>query len=361
MSDLTLTEPHVEATASARPDLRAWHATSWARPLAVFVAMFTLWVTVVATGLWVEPWLARAALVVPLALISGQLFTLAHDAGHRSYSTSRAVNAIVGRLALVPSVHVLGLWRHHHDLHHRSTNLRWRDFVWMPLSVEEYRALPGYRRALHRAFRHTSSLGLGLHYAIEIWAPRMLWPRKRHRLPNRGRLIADALLLYGLLAGAGVAAWAFVRVVDPDRVDDIGSWISAVAFLFVLPMIGTQWLIGFVIYLNHTHPDVVWYDDTDEWARHEVQLEGSTGLRFHRVRHALLPRRIMNHTAHHIDPGVPLEQLAGAQRHLVATYGERVVSPEFSWRWLGDVLRRCQLYDYEARRWVTYADAEDPA
>ncbi len=359
MSDVVLTDPHVVASSGAPADLTAWHATSWARPLAVFLATFGLWVGVVVTGLWVDHSLARVVLVVPLALLSGQLFMLAHDAGHRSYSTSQAVNAIVGRLGLLPSLHVLGLWRHHHDLHHRYTNLMGSDFVWTPLSIKEYKALPGYRRAMHRAFRHPSSLGLGWHYAIEIWAPRMLWPRRCHRLPNRGRLIIDALLLLVLVGGAVALASVFVRGVDPERVGDVGFWVSVVVFLWVLPLIGTQWLIGFVIYLNHTHPDVVWYDDVDEWARHEVQLEGSTGLRFHRVRDALLPRRIMNHTAHHVDPAVPLDRLDEAQQHLTATYGARVTSPEFSWRWMRDVLRRCQLYDYDARRWSTYATAED--
>jgi omega-6 fatty acid desaturase (delta-12 desaturase) len=359
MSNVALTDPHVQAPRSERPDLRAWHATSWARPLAVFLTTFGLWVGVVTIGLWVEHWVARAALVGPLALLSGQLFTLAHDAGHGSYSTSRTMNAIVGRLALVPSVHVLGLWRHHHDLHHRYANLRSRDFVWTPLSVDEYRTLPAHRRALHRAFRHPSSVGLGLQYAVEIWAPRMLWPRQCYRLPNRGRLIADALLLCALLVGTGAAAWAFVGVVDPVRMGDVGFWISTVVFLFVLPLIGTQWLIGFVIYLNHTHPDVVWHDGADEWARHEVQLEGSTSLRFHPVRHALMPRRIMNHTAHHVDPGVPLRRLAAAQQHLVAADCDRIVSPEFSWRWLHTVLRHCQLYDYDAQRWIPYTAAED--
>ncbi|MDJ0771191.1 MAG: fatty acid desaturase [Ilumatobacter sp.] len=358
MSDQTLPGHHLEVATSARSDLRAWHAESWVRPLAVFAATFALWIGVVGVGLWVEHWLVRAALGVPLALLSGRLFTLAHDAGHGSYSTSRAVNAVVGRLAFVPSVHVFGLWRHHHDLHHRYTNLRGRDFVWTPLSVDEYRALPSRRQTLHRAFRHPSSLGLGLHYATEIWAPRMVWPRKHHGLPNRRGLIADTLLLYGLLVSAGVAVWAFMRHVDPDRVGDVASWISAAVFLFVLPLIGTHWLIGFVIYLNHTHPDVVWYDDAGEWAQHEVQLEGSTGLRFRPVRHALMPRRIMNHTAHHVDPGVPLERLAEAQGHLVDIYGDRIVTPEFSWGWLRDVLDDCQLYDYDGRRWLTFDAAQ---
>jgi omega-6 fatty acid desaturase (delta-12 desaturase) len=129
-------------------------------------------------------------------------------------------------------------------------------------------------------------------------------------------------------------------------------------FLFVLPLIGTHWLIGFVIYLNHTHPDIVWYDDPVEWSRRQVQLEGSAGVRLGGLRHVLLPRRIMNHTVHHLDPGVPLRSLKPAQQDLVASRGDAVVS----WNWsplrFREILTRCKLYDYEARKWRTYAEAE---
>jgi omega-6 fatty acid desaturase (delta-12 desaturase) len=162
-----------------------------------------------------------------------------------------------------------------------------------------------------------------------------------------------------MMAVGGLLAALLVDVVRPERAGDPGYWATAVVFLFLVPLVAIQWMIGWVVFFNHTHPDVVWYDDADEWARHEVQLEGSTGLRFHPVLHAPMPRRIMNHTAHHVDPGVPLERLAAAQRHLVATYGDRVVSPEFSRRWLCDVLRHCQLYDYDAQRWIPFTAAEE--
>jgi omega-6 fatty acid desaturase (delta-12 desaturase) len=342
-----------------RADLRPWRESSWALPLAGFVATFCLWMAALAVGLWSPHWPVRAALVVPLTLLSGQLFTLGHDAGHGSFSTSRTVNSVVGRLALLPSLHVLGLWRFHHDVHHRHTNLRRHDFVWTPLTVAEYRALPGWRRRLHHVYRHPSGVGLGLHYAIEIWAPRMLWPWRRHDVPKRACISADVLLLYGVVIGLAIAGWWFVAVVAPDRVGDVGSWASAIGLLIVLPLIGTQWLIGFVIYLNPTHPDIAWYDDPAEWSLHQVQLEGSAGQRCAGPRQALLPRRILNHTAHHVDPGVPLRSLDGAQRHLVANSGDRVVSWNWSRSRFRDVVTRCKLYDYESQRWLTYAAIDD--
>jgi omega-6 fatty acid desaturase (delta-12 desaturase) len=341
------------------PDLRGWYESGWRRPLVEFVVTFGLWAGAMAVGLWADGWSVRVAMVIPLTLLSGQLFTLAHDAGHGSLATSRAVNAITGRLALVPSLHVFGLWRFHHDVHHRYTNLRARDFVWTPLSVSEYRSMQRTRRVLNRLYRHRSGLGLGLHYTIEIWAPRMLWPRRSHVVRARERVVVDSILLYVLVAGLALSAWAFVSVVDPGRAADPAFWASAALLLFVLPVIGTHWLIGFVIFLNHTHPDIVWYDDPAEWARRPVQLEGSAGVRFDPVRHLLLPRRIMNHTVHHLDPGVPLRSLARAQRGLVEERADDVVSWEWSPRRFREILTRCQLYDYEGQRWLTYEAAEE--
>lgn len=343
------------------PDLRAWRTSSSFLRVVVFVAAFCSWIAALGIGLSAEKWWVRVAMVLPLTLASGQLFTIGHDAAHGSFSSSSALNTAVGRLAFVPSMHVLGLWRAHHDLHHRYTNLRDRDFVWTPLSVTDYLRLPRWRRALHRVYRHRSGLGLGLHYGIEIWLPRMLWPRTRHDLARRGRLVADAVLHYGVLVCLGASAWAFVSAVQPERAGDSGFWWASAGLFVVLPLIGTHWLVGFVIYLNHTHPDIVWYDDPAEWSQHAVQLDGSSGQRFPRWWQALLPRRIMNHTAHHVDPGVPLDQLALAQQHLVDTFGDRVVSYDWSLTSFRDVLSSCKLYDYDAQRWLTYAAVGGPA
>lgn len=351
MAQMIERDPGPDAAASG---LRPWHESSWLGPAVAFAAVLGLWLSALVVGLASGSGLVRAAMVLPATLAVGQLFTIGHDAGHGSYSSSRLLNAVVGRLALIPSVHVFGLWRFHHDLHHRFTCLRHRDYVWAPLTVADYEALSGWRRALHRLYRHGSGIGLGLHYAIEIWAPRMLWPRARHGVRPRAVFLADTLLLYGALAGLAGSAWWFVSVVHPERSGEIGFWLSAGSLLFVIPLVLSQWMIGFVIYLNHTHPDVTWYDDPAEWRRHQVQLEGSTGVRFSPWRHWFLPRRIMHHTAHHVDPGVPLRRLGHAQEHLEDVFGNRVVAYRWSPSTFHDVLSTCKLYDYRARRWLPY-------
>jgi omega-6 fatty acid desaturase (delta-12 desaturase) len=353
-----MVEGEAESDAAAS-GLRSWHELSWLGPAVAFAASFGLWLLAWVVGLWSGNGLVRAAMVLPATLAVGQLFTMGHDAGHGSYSSSRLLNAVVGRLALVPSVHVFGLWRFHHDLHHQFTCLRGRDYVWAPLTVSDYEALPAWRRARHRLYRHGSGVGLGLHYAIEIWAPRMLWPRPRRGARPRGPFLADALFLYGTWAVLVGSAWGFVAVVHPERSGDAGFWLSIGLLLFAIPLLVGQWMIGFVIYLNHTHPDVVWYDDPVEWSRHRVQLDASTGVRFSPWRHWFLPRRIMHHTAHHVDPGVPLRRLRSAQEHLEDHFAERVVAYRWSPTTFCDVLSRCKLYDYRAKRWLTYPPTRD--
>ena len=358
----TMTSAPTDCVPSQRADgypaVQVWRELSWLRPTVLFAAVFGAWVGFLAVALASEHLIVRSLIVAPLILASGLLFTLAHDAGHRSYSSSAFVNGVVGRVGLIPSAHVFGLWRAHHEVHHRYTNLRSRDFVWTPLSVAEFRALSWWRRVLHRLYRHRSGLGLGLHYTIEIWMPRMLRPRAKHGLRLSGPVLFDSAVLLGALVGLAAAARWYVGLIDPDRVGDSGFWLSSIMLLFVVPMLGTHWLIGFVIYLNHTHPDIVWYDDENEWTRRDVQLEGSTGLCFSRLRHALIPRRIMNHTAHHVDPAIPLRHLGRAQHDLVEVFGDRIVSYDWSLKRFREILSRCKLYDYGSQRWLTYADAE---
>jgi len=343
---------------NAGTDLRAWRDASKLGPAVSFAATFGLWLTASAVGLWSGSSLVQVLMILPATFAVGQMFTIGHDAGHGSLSASPVLNGLVGRLALVPSVHVFGLWQFHHDVHHRFTGLRGRDYVWAPLTVGEYQASSVWRRALHRLYRHGSGLGLGLQYAIEIWGPRMLWPRARHGARPRGRYLADTLFLYGTLAALAATAWGFVAVVDTDRSGDVAFWLRTGLLLFVVPLLLSQWMIGFVIYLNHTHPDVVWYDEPDEWRRHPVQLEGSIGVRFSPWRHWFLPRRIMHHTAHHVDPGVPLRRLGGAQDHLENTFGDQVVSYDWSPRTFRHILSDCKLYDYRAQRWLPYPSGQ---
>ena len=77
-------------------------------------------------------------------------------------------------------------------------------------------------------------------------------------------------------------------------------------------------------------------------------------LTFPRGVGALL-HHIMEHTAHHVDMGVPLYRLPQAQARLEALLPERIVVQPFSWRWYADTARRCKLYDFTRHCWTDLA------
>ncbi len=90
--------------------------------LGVFAGGLALWLASTAlalTGTW--PLLAS---LLPSAVASYLLFTVAHDASHRSLSTSEAVNVGLGRVAIFLFAPHAGFrtWRFIHMQHHRFTN-----------------------------------------------------------------------------------------------------------------------------------------------------------------------------------------------------------------------------------------------
>ena len=68
----------------------------------------------------------------------------------------------------------------------------------------------------------------------------------------------------------------------------------------------------------------------------------------------LVLHNIMEHTAHHADPRVPLYNLEQAQKNLEAAYGDNIVVVPFTLGGLFKTLRTCRLFDYENHRWLDW-------
>jgi omega-6 fatty acid desaturase (delta-12 desaturase) len=67
---------------------------------------------------------------------------------------------------------------------------------------------------------------------------------------------------------------------------------------------------------------------------------------------------IFEHTAHHVDTGIPYYGLRDAQSRLEELCGPDIVRVQrFSVRGFLAQMRACQLYDYRGRRWVRFEDA----
>ncbi len=63
---------------------------------------------------------------------------------------------------------------------------------------------------------------------------------------------------------------------------------------------------------------------------------------------------IMDHSAHHVDPGVPLYRLETAQERLESSLGDDIIVQQFSLRSLRTTLKVCKLYDYRHHRWTDF-------
>jgi acyl-lipid omega-6 desaturase (Delta-12 desaturase) len=67
-----------------------------------------------------------------------------------------------------------------------------------------------------------------------------------------------------------------------------------------------------------------------------------------------LTNNILEHTAHHVDPRVPLYNLPEVQSRLEATYPEEIAVERLTPGYVLRILRTCRLYDYERRQWLDY-------
>lgn len=296
---------------------------------AVLVQLTALqWLFSLAAGFWI-----------------GRLFILGHDACHQAYTPSRPLNRVLGRLAFLPSLTPYSLWEVGHNVvHHGYTNLKDVDFVWAPLSADEYRALPPMRRWLERVYR--SGWGVGLYYLLEIWFKRMFFPNRKMMPTRRAVFWADNFLVatFALLWAAALIAFA----ASQQR-----SLLTALFFGLVLPFLMWNAMIGFVVYVHHTHPEVRWYRDKQAWAAAMPVLSGTVHLTFpYRV--GTLLHHIMEHTAHHVSMGIPLYRLQQAQAVLEEKLPLAVVKQRFSWRWYFHTAAACKLYDFHRQCWTDF-------
>ena len=332
-----------------RKVIREWMApitarsTPWALTLVAFdTVLFAA--SLVATVLVRPAWL-QLLFALFTGFVIGRLFILGHDACHQSFTDHRRLNRWLGRFVFLPSLTPYSLWDVGHNVvHHGYTNLKGFDFVWQPHTLAEYRALSPARRVLERVYR--SGWAPWLYYLVEIWWTKMLFPNKRAMPTRRAIFWKDGLLVTGF-----AAVWITGLVAAAAATDQSALWLVTVGF--VVPFVFWNGMIGFVVYVHHTHPQIDWYEDKASWAAAQPFVSTTVHLTFKTMMGAAL-HHIMEHTAHHVDMSVPLYRLKRAQKLLEERMPGLIVIQPFSWRWYFDTARRCKLYDHAARCWTDY-------
>ncbi len=300
--------------------------------------------------------LALLATSLPLKLLGSvlmtfgivRLFMIGHDACHGSLFKSSALNHMFGRIAFMPSLTAFSLWDVGHNVaHHSFNNLKGRDQVWTPYSKEEFDGLPRYRRMLERFYR--SGLGWGLYYFLELWWRKLYFPSRREIGSGRMRYKLDSVLVTG-----GAVLWILLVVAVAGQTGQ-NFWALG-AFTIAAPFALWNIIMGFVVYVHHTHPSIAWFQNRQEWQRARAYLTSTANVRLpwgiDRLMH-----NIMEHNAHHLNPRIPMISLHSAQCAIQEQYTDQFTAYRMSWSSYTDCVRRCKLYDYTNHAWLNWKGA----
>lgn len=279
------------------------------------------------------------------------LVIVAHDACHQSLTPNRKLNRIIGTIAFLPALHAYSLWRYGHNfLHHLHTNIRGKDYVWEPLSPREFSELNRFAQWKYRFFR--SLPGHYFYYLCEVWWKRRFVPRKRYLEKIEAIYWIDsAIVVLWVISLSSVLLW----------ISSAGDWhiyldspLIALGVIFhglVLPFVISSMLMSNTEFLHHTHPYIKWYRErSGDWQEHQATVS---------IHVEYIPpvdwfvHWIMDHTAHHLQPAIPLYRLRGAQ-NLIEQRFNQVLKYHFSFRALIDTLKRCKLYDDEVGCWKDF-------
>jgi omega-6 fatty acid desaturase (delta-12 desaturase) len=306
-------------------------------------------------GIVALPWWPAKLLCVALASVwMVALIAVGHDAGHNSLTSRTWLNRLLGRLVMFPALHAFSIWRISHDRgHHDFTNLKGKDFVWAPLCKDEYDRLSLCGRLLHRFYR--TFFGVGAFYLIEIWLKNAFARNKHISLKGLNGIVdlLDRMLIvaFAVLQGWGLCA-AQQYLAAAFGLPELSVPLVLVLGM-LLPFLGFCWLAGFITFQQHTHPKIKWYADRDEWSFFGGAVQGTT--------HVVMPwpwgivfHNLMDHPAHHVDPRIPLYNLPKSQKQLEARYADLIIQ-DFTLASFQRHLATCQLYDYQAHRWLDFA------
>jgi len=286
--------------------------------------------------------------MISLAAIAG------HDAGHQSFSNSKGLNRFFGTIAFLPALHPFSLWEHYHNrVHHRFTAQIGVDNAFSPMTMEQYRAASPARRTYYRFLR--SVWGQPFFYLLEVGIPQMLLPFMRKEPAMTGRVWFDLILVYAFF----VEFMLVCTYLSLSLAGDGNVWAAfanALVFAFLIPFLIWNAFISFLSIVQHTGEDVRWVMPTGQPSTVEQAMAGTVHVVFPEWLDRLM-HRIMQHQAHHVNVGIPLQELKAAQSAVEEMNGGRLVhawTPAYHWR----LTRDCQLYDHAANRWCRFAEAD---
>ncbi len=299
--------------------------------LASFAAML-------AAEAWVGYW-AALVFAIPAGLFVVRTFIIQHDCGHYSFFRTRRACDTVGRILGVLTLTPYYWWKRDHDWHHATSgDLTRRGYGDIDtLTVREYRALPGWKRAMYRAYRHPLVLfGLGPLWQFLV----------RHRLPLHVRG-ADRKAITSILT-TNVALAAFLVICGLAL--GFGRFFS-----LWLPIMAVAGACGvWMFFVQHQFERTYWAGSKD-WSFVTAALKGCS---YYKLPAALewLTGWIGYHHIHHLASKVPNYRLKDCFANIAALRDAQTVTFRQSL-----ACSRLALWCEEQQRLLSFKDARHAA
>jgi acyl-lipid omega-6 desaturase (Delta-12 desaturase) len=321
--------------------------------VVLFATDAAVLIAALAGVLWLPGWPLKALASLLAGFKIGSLIALGHEAAHNALTRSRRLNWWIAVLSFAPALFNYRLWLYdHHHLHHQRPN-RPKENSFGPLTLEAYRALPAWRRAIERFWRSGWLPAFGLYYVVRRWLAVDLIPGSW--LPERLR--PSAWRHFAALA-AWAAAWLSFLAFCAPQIAPVSA-LAAVALGFFVPLFVAQTIFGLFLYLQHTHPSIPWVGHEADNVAGEETI-GQEELTLHLRLPALLSFLVhhsMEHPVHHLMPKIPCYELRAAQAELNEMLGATARQETLSVAALRRIWRVCKLYDHERRQWVGFDGA----
>jgi omega-6 fatty acid desaturase (delta-12 desaturase) len=313
-----------------------------AKGMVYVVRSFAMYFVVLAGIVAFDAWWALVPLILLAGIMVSGLFVIGHDASHGALFSSSKLNLFIARLAMLPSAHIEAAWDlGHNRIHHGHTVKQGMDFVWHPITVEQFNEMSLLRRLRHRL--EWSSIGPGFYYGREVWWNKMMrfkgtdkWGKKISA--DRWRMLLALAVICTVIGGLGWMkygsavgiAWTLTKVA-------IIPWL-----LFIT-------IIGFTVYVHHVGEDIRWYQRR-EWSKFKGQMEGTTILRIPKTLNFFW-HNIFVHVPHHVDMRIPFYKLPAAADAIKAAFPGVVIDRKFSFLAYLRTTRACKLYNFELGKW----------
>ena len=343
IGDMPSTAPLVQSDVDALPGLRSviapYESPSTAKSTLQLVTSIGLFVTFCAAMYWSlqVSYLLTLLLAVPTAGFVVRTFIVQHDCGHGAFFKSRWRNDFIGLVCSVITFTPYANWRRQHNCHHGNWNNLDRresgaDIYSACLTVQEYLALPSWKRFVYRAIRHPIVAQLIIPPLVFLFLYRIPFDTPKTWRHERLSVYWTNLAIFALL---GLLA----LVVGVKQV-----------LLVQIPIVALASIMGVCLFaLQHRFEGVIWAR-RDNWSVETAALKGSSYLKLPPVLQ-WFTGNIGFHHVHHLSPRVPNYKLEACHKSIRALQ----VGKTLTWR---DGLRALSLilWDEASGQMIRFAD-----